>query len=115
MHAAGDPPQTFRAVINRVGGGHVGQQRLRRADVARGLVAADVLLARAQRQAKRRPAARILRDAHQPAGHLTLEGVPRREKCRVRPAVAERHAESLGAPYRDIGAELTWRFQLREA
>ena len=50
MHALRDPPQSFRPVVHRVHAGHHGQQYLGRADVARRLVTADVLLARLQGQ-----------------------------------------------------------------
>ena len=52
MNAAGDVRQAFRPVINGVHGGHAGQQGLGGADVAGGLFAADVLLARLQGQAQ---------------------------------------------------------------
>ena len=48
--------QPLRPVPDRVGGGHVRQQRLRRADVRRRLVAADVLFAGLQRQPVAGPA-----------------------------------------------------------
>ena len=50
VDASADLPQPIGAVIHGVHRGDVGQQRLRGANVARGLVAADVLLARLQRQ-----------------------------------------------------------------
>ena len=53
MYALADLAQTSRPVKHRVHGAHVGKQRLRRADVARGVLATDVLLARLQRQTQR--------------------------------------------------------------
>ena len=50
VHALGDRLQALRTVPDRIGGRHVGEQRLRGADVGGRLVAADVLLARLQGQ-----------------------------------------------------------------
>ena len=50
VYALAGLAQPSRPVEHRVHGAHVGQQRLRRADVARGVLATDVLLARLQRQ-----------------------------------------------------------------
>ena len=50
VHMFADCPQAGRPVVHRVHRGNVRKQRLRRANVARRLVAADVLLARLQRQ-----------------------------------------------------------------
>jgi hypothetical protein len=49
--------QTFRPVINGIHRSHVRQQRLRGAEVAGGLFAADVLLAGLERQTQSRLAA----------------------------------------------------------
>ena len=46
--------QPFRPVITGIQRRHVREQRLRGADVARGFLAADVLLARAEREAQAR-------------------------------------------------------------
>ena len=94
--------------------GHVRQQRLRGADVAGGLFAADVLLARAERQAQRGFAARILGDADDAAGHLAFEFVARGEKRRVRPAVAQRHAKPLRAADGDVRAKFARRLEQRQ-
>ena len=50
MNAFGDCAQATRAVINGIHRGDHGEENLRRADVARRFVAADVLLARLQRE-----------------------------------------------------------------
>src|SRR2546426_1098728 len=94
MHAFRNRLQAFRPVINCVSGGHAGEERLRRADVARRFLAPDILLARAESKPQGRSAAGVLRDADETAGHLTLERVARREECGVRAAVAEWHAET---------------------
>ena len=44
--------------------------------------------------------------ADQTPGQLPNEGVARREERRVRSAVSERHAKSLGASVHDVGAHL---------
>jgi hypothetical protein len=53
VYALGDQRQPFAPVIHGVHRGHHGQQHLRGADVRRGLLAPDVLLARLQREPQR--------------------------------------------------------------
>ena len=109
VHASRDLPQAVRAVVDRVHRGHDGQQHLRGADVARRLVAADVLLAGLQRQPEGRPALGVLRDAHDPPRQVPLVLLLRGEEGGVRPAVAHRHAEALGRAERHVRAELARR------
>ena len=104
-----------RAVVHRVKPGNVCQQRLRRADVRRRLLAADVLLARLQRHAVRAVALRIHRHADDAPRRLAHVALERREKCRVRSAISERHAEALRVSVDDIRAELAGRRQESEA
>jgi len=87
---------------------------LGRADVARRLVATDVLLARLQREAVRRAAVGVLRQADEAAGHAALEAVLAGEEGGVRAAVAERDAEASGVAERDVGAPLAGRLDGRE-
>src|SRR5258708_5424878 len=105
MNALCDLLQSFRPVIARIKRSHVREQRLRRANVARGFFAADVLLARAKRKAQRGFAASILGHADDAAGHLAFEFVARGEKRGMRSAVAERHAETLRTADGDVRAE----------
>ena len=67
--ALGDLPSALRPVIDGVHRRHDREQHLRGADVARRLLAADVLLARLQRHAQRRLAAGVDRDADDAARH----------------------------------------------
>ena len=101
-------------MVDGVHRGHHGQQHLRRADVARRLLAADVLLARLQREAQRRVPLRVVGDADDPAGDLALELVARRHVAGVRAAVAERHAEALAGADGDVGADLARRLEQRQ-
>src|SRR5687768_11395646 len=50
MHASSDPPQTFRTMEYRIHRRHDGKQHLRRADIARRLLTADMLLPSLQRE-----------------------------------------------------------------
>lgn len=59
VHTEADLAQPLRPMIHGVHGAHVGEQRLRCADVARGVLAPDVLLARLQRQAQRAAACAV--------------------------------------------------------
>ena len=109
MNSFGNLLQSFRPVIAGVKRRHVGEQRLRGADVARGFFAANVLLARAEREAHRRFAARIFGDADDAAGHLALEFIARREERRVqhlhRAGVAREHGFALRLLSRAGGIE----------
>ncbi|OIQ74731.1 hypothetical protein GALL_436090 [mine drainage metagenome] len=111
MHALRDARQPLRAVVDRIHAGDHRRQHLRGADVARRLLAADVLLARLQRQAQRRLAVRVDADADQTPGHLALERVAHRHVGGVRAAEAQRQAEALRAAHGDVGAEFARRRQ----
>ena len=114
VDALRDRAQTLRAVIDGIHRSHDREQHLRRADVARRLVAADVLLARLEREAISRAACGIVRDADEPAGHLAFVFIARGEEGGVRSAEAERNAEALRAADGDIGAEFARRLEERE-
>ena len=106
MHAVGDLRQAFRAVVDGVHAGDVGQQHLRGADVRGGLLAADVLLAGLHRQTQRRLAETVNRNADQTARHVALERIFGGEVSRVRATEAQRHAEALCRTDGDVSAEL---------
>ena len=91
-----DRPQAVRAVVDGVHRGDDRQQHLRGADVARRLLAADVLLAGLQRQPVGRGAVGVDRHPDQAAGQLPLQPGAHRQVAGVRAAEAERHAEALG-------------------
>ena len=95
VDAFGDGANAVRAVIDGVHRRHVGQQRLRRADVGRRLLAADVLLAGLQRHAIRGLALRI-------DGHADDAGPAcgaRSRSCRRKTPRADRRKPS-GTPKR---------------
>ena len=106
--------QSFRPVIDGVKRGHVGQQRLRGADVAGGFLAPDVLLACAERQAQRRFAARIFGDADDAAWHLAFKFIACGEECGMRSSVTQWHAKTLGTADGDVRAEFAGRLYERE-
>ena len=108
FHALRNFPEALGSVVDGIHRGHDGEQHLRGADVGRGLVAADVLLARAERQPHGGVALGILRHADEPAGHLALEGILCGEEAGMRSAEAERHAETLRGADRDVRPELAW-------
>ncbi len=114
VDAARDREEALRPVVDRVHRRHDREQHLRRADVARGLLAADVLLAGLQREAVGRPALGVLRHADEAARQVPPVLVAHREERGVRPAVAHRHAEALGRAERDVGADLARRAQQRQ-
>ena len=85
------------------------------ADVRRGLVATDVLLASLQREAIGRTAFRIVRNTDETARHMTLVSVARRKISGVRAAVAKRNAEALRAADCDISAKFCRRAEKGQA
>ena len=111
VNAFGDGAQPFWAVVDGVHRRHVGQQRLRGADVAGRLVTADVLLTRLQREPVGRRPVGIDRDADQPARQHALQTVAHRHVSRVRPTEEQRHAEALRRADGDVGAQFAGRGQ----
>src|SRR6266540_6642715 len=95
VHPPGDAAQPLRAVIHRVHRGNHGEEYLRGADVARRLLAPDVLLAGLQGHAQRRAPGAVLRNTDDAAREMALELVARREESGMRAAVAQRYAEAL--------------------
>ncbi len=106
--------QPRRTVIDRIHRRDVGEERLRRADVRRRLLAADVLLARLERHPVGLVAAGINREPDDAPRRLPHVGFARREKRRVRPAAAERHAEALRVADDRIRAHLSRRRDERQ-
>ena len=110
----GDVAQPVRPDRREVDARREGEQRLVRADVARRLVAADVLLARAQRHHEGALAADVGRHPDEPAGDLADERVGRGEDAEVRAAVLRRDAERLALAGGDVGAVRAGRREDRE-
>ncbi len=83
-----------------------GDQRVERfvgADIGSGFLAADVLLARGESEAKSAASGAIGGFARKPAGHLAHELVARGNYADVRTAVTRRHAETLRFERDDVG------------
>ncbi len=106
-----DVPQPVRSVVYRVHRGHHGQQHLRGADIAGGLLPANVLLTGLQRQAQRRRGVGVAGHADQPARQLAFQPTAHSQVGGVWPAEAQRHAEALRRSDRDVGADLPRRCQ----
>ena len=105
----GDRLQPVGAVVDGVQGGHDGQQRLGGADVGRGLLAADVLLAGLQGQAVGRDAGVVLGHAHEAAGQGAFQALRDGHVGGVRAAEEQRHAEALGGADGDVRTLLARR------
>src|SRR5207237_6788802 len=103
-------PQTARAVINGVHRRDHSEENLGGANVTCRFVAADVLLARLQRQSVRGPAFGIVRNADQSTRHVAFVLIARRKISGVGSAETERNTETLRVSDRSVGAELTRRF-----
>ena len=110
-----DGSQALGAVVHRVHGGQHGRQHLRGADVAGGLLPADVLLPGLQREPVGGLAVSVDRDADQAPRELAAQLVPYRDVAGVRAAEAHRQPEPLGAADRDVGPHLPRRTQQRES
>ena len=93
-----------RSDRGQVGGGGQRAERLVGADVARRLLAADVLLARLQGEHVPLAALRVAGGSHQAAGHLPHRRHARRHEADVRPAEGDRDAERLALGGHDVGA-----------
>ena len=104
-------PNPFRAVIAGVHRSDVGEQRLRRANIARRLLAADVLLPCLQRQAQGGAPAGIFRDPDDPPRDVPLESLASGEERSMGSSITKRYAEALRAPNRHVRAELPRRPQ----
>ena len=105
----GDRLKALRSVPDRVGGRHVGEQRLRGADVRRCLVAADMLLAGLQCEAVAGTSVRVDGLADETAGHQPRQPVAYRAIGGMRSAIAHRHAEALHRPDGDLRAQRSRR------
>jgi hypothetical protein len=101
----GDAAQALGAVPDGVGGGDDGREHLGGADVAGGLLTADVLFAGLECQAQGGGARGVAGDADEPAGQLALEGVADGHVSGVGAAEAHGHAQALGGADGDVGAE----------
>ena len=101
-------------MIRGVHAGDVGQQRLRGADVRRGALAPDVLLARLERHPVGRAALRIDRDADHPPRHLARMGAAGGEERGVRSPVAQRHTEALRIADHHVRVHLAGRGRQRQ-
>ena len=96
-------------MVDGVERGHDGQQCLGGADVGRGLLAADVLLAGLQGQAVGGDAGVVFGDTHEAAGHGALQPLLHGHVGGVRAAEEQRHAEALGGADGDIRTLLARR------
>src|ERR1051325_4980220 len=110
MNTLRDSAHTFGTVINRIHRGYDGKKNLCRADVACGFVAADVLLARLQREPIGGSPFGVVRHSDQAAGHVTFEFVARSKVRCMWPAESERNAEPLGIADGNVSSEFTRRF-----
>ena len=89
-------------------------QRLRGADVVRGLLAADVLLARLQREHEAAAAVDVGRLARDPARHAAEVGLLGGEEAEARAAEVEPVAERLALADGDVDVEVAGRAQHAE-
>ncbi|CAG9942264.1 unnamed protein product [Clonostachys rosea f. rosea IK726] len=110
----GNGLETLGAVVDGVEGAHVGQQSLGGADVAGGLLTANVLLASLQSKAQGRVAQSILGNTDDTSRNLALVLLGAGEESSVGTSVSQRNTKSLGAAEGNVGAELAGRLELSE-
>lgn len=109
-----DRPQTLGAVVHRVHSRHHGEQHLGGADVAGGLLTADVLLTGLQRKPVRLVSVGVHGDPDQAAGQAARELVADGHIAGVRAAEAHGDAEALRGADRDVRAQLAGRGEQRQ-
>ena len=109
VNTGGNALKSLRAVVNSVHGRSHSQQHLRRAQVAGGLLAPDVLLACLQCQPHGGLPVGIARDTNNAARQVALVILARGHECRMRPAKAQRYAQALRAAHSHIRAPLSRR------
>src|SRR5438445_12354190 len=102
MNSLGDCAQTARAMINRVHRRDHGEKNLRRANVARCFVAADVLFARLQRESIGGPTVGIVGNSDKYAWHVPFVFVAGREVSRGWSADSKRNAKALRMANDDV-------------
>ena len=102
VHPQGDTPQSLGAMVHGVHTRHDRQEDLRRANVAGGLVAADVLFTGLERHAQCRAPLGVFRHADDPTGHGALVFVVSGEERGMRSAVSHRDTKALRIPHDDV-------------
>src|SRR5437660_10014034 len=95
MNSLGDCAQTARAMINRVHRRDHGEKNLRRANVARRFVAADMLFARLEREPIGRPTFGIMGNSDKSARHVPFILIVRRQIRYMRSAANQRYVIAL--------------------
>ena len=114
MNALGDSAQADRPVVHRVEGGHDGQQCLGGANVAGGLLPADVLLPGLHRHAQRLIAPAINRNSYDAAGCRAFVTVAGGKIGGVGPAKTHGNTEALGVTHHHVGAQGAGRFHQQQ-
>ena len=115
VHPSGDAAHAVRAVPHRVHAGHHRQEHLGGADVARRLLAPDVLLARLQCESQRRAAGAVGAHADEPSRQRAGVSVAAGEVGGVRTAEAHRDAEPLRRADHQVGTERAGRGEQHES
>src|ERR1044071_7505232 len=94
-------------MVDRVHRCDHGEEYLRRANITRRLIAADVLFTGLEGESVSRPAGCIVRDADEPSRHVPFVGVTGGKIGCMRAAKTKRNAEALRATNGNIGTYFT--------
>lgn len=109
----GDLAKSLGTVVDGVHGGNVGEESLGRADVARRLLATNVLLARLEGETVRRSSLGVLGQSDQASRHPALERVGAGEEGSVGSSVCHRDSETSAVSERHVSSPLSGRSEDR--
>jgi len=112
--AFGDTSNSVGSMVDREHGSHDSEQHLRGADVAGGLLPANVLLAGLQGHTQCAIAEAVNGYANNPAGYAALKFLIGGEKRSVRTTKPHWHAKALRTADDDIGTKFSRRCQHRQ-
>ena len=107
MRISGNPLQPTGTVIDGIHGCHDGEENLRRADVRRRFISADVLLSGLKCKTVARLTLRIDRNANEATRHFTFKFIRAGHESGVWSTKAEGNAKALAVSDANIGAKLT--------
>ena len=111
VDAGSDFTQAFWAMINGIHRGHHGQKHLSGADVARRLIAADVLLAGLESEAQSGIAGSVLRNTHETARETALVFIARSKECGMGSTESRSDTKPLARSNHDIRTAFAGRLE----
>ena len=114
VHTLGNGGEALGTVVESVHGGHVGEKGLGSADVAGGLLPANVLLPGLESQAEGLVTLGVAGDTDKTAGHLPLQGILDTKEGGVRATVAKGNSKPLAVAKGNVRTKLAGGLELGE-